>query len=284
MYRNLIKPNSIFTPGITFSEKNLLSLAIVFMSVKLNYTILSQLGINILIVIIGSIMMTVGISMVIGNFFKLHQNSALLLGIGNAICGSSAIAASHKILKVKQENIGLTLTIVNLLGTLGFFILPFIGSKLMFLPDLKVGILIGNTLQSVGQVVAAGYSLNDTVGQTATIIKMVRVLMLAPLIFSLIFFMFKNGKREDNQSVGVPNFIIGFILFSMLPTFNLLSQTYIDNLAQLSHYLLIIAMVAIGLKTSFHQILKNGKSAIIVGGLTFISQIIITSIVVKFVL
>jgi uncharacterized integral membrane protein (TIGR00698 family) len=277
---NIINLNSKFDLGITFSEKHILSLAIIFLGVKLDYLILSELGVRVIIFIILGIAITISTSLLLGKLFNLNKKFSLLLGIGNAICGSSAIAATQKIVGVKKEEIGLSITIVNLLGTLGFFILPILGIHILELSDLKIGVLIGNTLQSVGQVVASGFSVNDSVGQTATIVKMVRILMLTPFIFVLVFAIIQKRNKKQNQFKlsGIPIFIFGFLLFSLIPTFNLLSKEYISVIANLSHYFLLISMAGIGSKIKFNDIFIYGKTAFIVGSITFLIQILISSI------
>ena len=280
LFRNLIKVDKIFKSGINFTEKHILSLAIVFLGVKLDYLILSQLGIRIIFFIITGIMLTILFSLILGKIFNLNKNFALLLGIGNAICGSSAIAATQKIIGVRKEEIGLSITIINLLGTIGFFLLPFLGSQILEFTDLRIGVLIGNTLQSVGQVVASGFSISDSVGQTATIVKMVRILMLSPLIIILLFIVFKskNNNKEQLKFTGIPIFIYGFILFSLISTFHLLPLYYIHIIERMSHYLLIVSMVGVGLKISFNDFFTYGKAAFIVGSFTFMVQVILTSI------
>ena len=280
LFRNLIKVDKIFKSGINFTEKHILSLAIVFLGVKLDYLILSQLGIRIMFFIITGIVITILFSLLLGKIFNLNKNFALLLGIGNAICGSSAIAATQKIIGVRKEEIGLSITIINLLGTIGFFLLPFLGSQILEFTDLRIGVLIGNILQSLGQVVASGFSISDSVGQTATIVKMVRILMLSPLIIVLLFIVFKskNNNKEQLKFTGIPIFIYGFILFSLISTFHLLPLYYIHIIERMSHYLLIVSMVGVGLKITFNDFFTYGKAAFIVGSFTFMVQVILTSI------
>jgi len=247
--------------------------------VKLDYLILSELGIKVILFIVFGIIFTISFSLLLGKIFNLNKKFALLLGIGNAICGSSAIAATQKIVGVKKEEIGLSITIVNLLGTFGFFILPILGTQILEFSDLKIGVLIGNTLQSVGQVVASGFSVNDSVGQTATIVKMVRILMLTPFMFVLVFIILKkkNKKQSQIKLSGIPMFIYGFLLFSLIPTFNLLSIDYISIISNFSHYFLLISMAGIGLKITFYDIFTYGKTAVIIGSLTFLFQIFMSS-------
>ena len=278
---NLLKPGEKFTKGITFSEKHILSFAIALMGVNLNFLILQKLGIKSVAVIIIAMSITILSSILLAKAFKFNKKFALLLGIGNGICGSSAIAATEQIIGSREGDVGLSVAIVNFLGTIGIFLLPFIASFIFSFTDINSGLLIGNTLQAVGQVVASGFSISNISGQTATIVKMTRILLLTPVIFILIFsFSKKNQVNGKGKKASVPIFVIGFVLFSLVPTFSLLPKNIIEIIGKISHYALIIAMAGIGLKITFGSILKDGKAALLIGTLIFIIQIIFSSVVI----
>jgi len=274
---NLFRLSPAFLTGISFSEKKILSWAIVLMGIKLNFNVLQELGWKSIIIIILSISFTIFSAILLSKIFKLKPKLGLLLGIGNGICGSSAIAATEGIIGADKEDIGLSVAIVNFLGTIGIFLLPFIAKILMHFSDVNAGFIIGDTLQAVGQVIAAGFSINDNVGHTATIVKMMRILMLTPVVLILIGVFNKQKKVQsisNKQKKVFPYFIIGFILMSFIPSFQLLPESNINIIAKISHYLLIIAMVGIGLKVHFSGILKNGQKALGVASLVFLLQII----------
>jgi len=278
---NFVKPSKIFNKGITFSEKHILSFAIALMGINLNFLILKNLGFKSILVIIVAMVLTISSSLLLAKIFKFDKKFALLIGIGNGICGSSAIAATEQIIGSRKEDVGLSVAIVNFLGTIGIFLLPFIATIILKFSDINAGLLIGNTLQAVGQVVASGFSISNDSGQTATIVKMTRILLLTPVIFILIFaFSKKNTAIGKSRKISIPLFVIGFILFSLVPTFKLLPNEFIKAISKLSHYALIIAMAGIGLKITFGSIMKNGKSALLIGMLIFIIQIIFSSTVI----
>ncbi len=251
------------------------------MGVNLNFLILEKLGYKSILILFVIVSVAVLSSLLIGKICKLDSKFALLIGIGNGICGSSAIAATEQIIGAKKDEVGLSIAIVNFLGTIGIFLLPFLGSLFLHFSEINSGILIGSTLQAVGQVVAAGFSVSNLSGETATIVKMVRILMLTPLVFVLMFIFLKKNNNDTEQKnskkAGIPLFIIGFILFSLIPTFSVLPEEYIHIISQISHYTLIVAMAAIGLRITFGSILKDGKTALLVGSLIFLLQIVLSS-------
>ena len=279
---NVMRPKAVFQGGITFNEKRILSFAIALMGVNLNFMILRELGIRSLLLIVVAMALTILVSLILARFWGIDRKLALLLGIGNGVCGSSAIAATEGIIGADQEQVGLSVAIVNFLGTIGIFLLPYLGAGLMHFTELNSGLLIGNTLQAVGQVVAAGFSVSDMAGQTATIVKMARILMLTPLNLILIvsFADRKTGGGKGSKKAGMPLFIIGFILFSLIPTLELLPEGAIHVISRISRYTLILAMAGIGLRITFSSILKNGKEALLLGGLVFIIQVVFSTTMV----
>jgi uncharacterized integral membrane protein (TIGR00698 family) len=273
--------NNKLKGGIVFTEKKILPFAIALMGVNLNFQILEKLGFKSVIFVIISLSFTLSVTILLAKLLKFDKKFALLIGIGNGVCGSSAIAATEQIIGAKDKDVGLSIAIINFLGTIGMFLLPIFATLILKFSDIDSGILMGNTLQAVGQVVAAGFSINNDVGQTATLVKMTRILMLFPLIIILIVSFTKDRKNDSsiNKKIDIPFFIIGFILFSLIPTFNILPGNQIKIIAKISHYALITAMVSIGLKISVQTVLKESKSALFIGSLIFMFQILFTILI-----
>lgn len=276
---NIVNLHNKYEEGITYSEKKLLGMAIALMGINLDFVILSHLGFTSIFLIISAMIVTILVSIYFAKLFKFDKNFSLILGIGNGVCGSAAIAATKDIVGLDKQKTGLAVAIVNFLGTIGIFIVPLIGVLFSF-SDVEIGILVGNTLQAVGQVVAAGFSVNESVGQSATIVKMGRVLMLTFVILALIYFIAKK-KTEDSASskaFQIPLFIVGFIFFSIVASTKLAPQILVDGISAASHYLLLVAMAAIGLKINFKTIKEHGSKAFLIATYIFIVQIVFTSV------
>jgi len=272
---NLVSIGSKFNDGITYAEKSILSFAIALMGINLDFTVLSQLGSKTLIIIVLGMIVTICSGIVLGKIFSIDKKLALLLGIGNGVCGSSAISATAPVIKPQKSFIGLSVAIVNLLGTIGIFLVPAIALA-VGLNDIDAGILIGNTLQAVGQVTAGGFSISNEAGISATTVKMGRVLLLTPLILILIYFFNKQGSNQEKQKLSIPTFILFFILFSLISSFGLVNNSITTAISSLSHFTLIIAMSGIGLKIKFSSIKDDGKTALYIASIIFTIQIIFT--------
>ncbi len=273
---NSVKLSNRYNAGITYAEKTLLSFAIALMGINLDFSILAQLGIKTVVLVILSMILTIYSAIIIGKLYGVDKKLSLLLGIGNGVCGSSAISATAPIIKPQNSFIGLSVAIVNLLGTIGIFLVPFIAIS-FGLNDIDAGILIGNTLQAVGQVTAGGFSISADAGVSATTVKMGRVLLLTPLVLILIYiFNKKSNSSDSSQKAKVPTFILFFILFSIISSFSLVDEQIKNIISNISHFTLIIAMSAIGLKIHFNSVKGEGKVALKIASLVFLIQIIFT--------
>jgi uncharacterized integral membrane protein (TIGR00698 family) len=279
---NLFTFDEKYKKGINYSQKDLLSFSIALMGINLDLSILISLGFQTIIIIVVGMVITIFSAIFFAKLFNINSKLALLLGIGNGVCGSSAIAATAPIIKAPKTEIAISVAIVNLLGTIGIFLLPFI--VITFgLTDIDAGILIGNTLQAVGHVTASGFSINETTGISATTVKMGRVLLLTPLILILIYIFVKLSKNKSNESetkISIPIFIIFFIIFSIISSLSLVTDDIKNIISSISHYTLIIAMSAIGLSIKFNAIKESGKNALKLASLVFFIQIVISIILI----
>ncbi|MGB6329024.1 MAG: putative sulfate exporter family transporter [Halarcobacter sp.] len=274
---NTVRIPKKFNSGISFSEKALLALAISLMGINLDFNVLRELGINTILLIIITLIATLAFAIYLTKKLKFDKDLGLILGIGSAICGSAAIAATKDILNLEKQKTAIAIAIVNILGTFGLFALPLLGYLIGF-SDIEIGILLGNTLQSVGHAIAAGFGVNETVGQSATIVKMGRILLLTPVILWLIYVVVKKktNKSEVSSKFQVPIFVFGFIFFSILASTHLLPTYIIDAISYTCKVSLLLAMSAIGLKISFRAIKESGWDAFVLTSYIFIFQILLT--------
>ena len=265
-----------FKPGISFAEKKLLNLAIVLMGVQLNAAVLGLISFKTVLVLIAVIIITVLTAKIIGKIFNLSSTMSLLIGVGNGICGSSAIGSTSSVIGANEKETGFSIAVINILGALGIFLLP--GLIILLGVDglYHQSVLIGGTIQAVGQVTAAGFIVGDEAGRIATLIKMVRILMLGPVLIILTLLFSKQRNNEKKVSmVYIPPFILGFVAMSVIANMNVLPASIIDSLGDFSKYLLILAMSAIGMNVSLKYILDKGIRVFYVSCITFFIQILV---------
>ena len=268
--------NKTFNDGIKFSEKTLLSIAIILLGSTLNINILNSIDSKTIGLIVALICTSILLSLILGKLLKLSNKLSLLLGIGNGICGSSAIAGASQVVDADENDIGISIAIINILGAVGIFVVPFM-IGLFFKGDFyDQGIIIGSTIQAVGQVTAAGFIMGDEVGEVATFIKMIRILMLGPVLIILsLLYKQKNKKIDKNSVFSIPLFIIGFFVLFIMTNYHLIPDSLLPYLKMISKYCLLFAMTAIGLNVSIKEIFKTGYKAVLVSSITFMIQIIL---------
>ena len=279
---------SSYLSGIKWAEKDLLMFAIALLGINLNFNILASLGLKTIFLITISMIFTIFMGIFLGKLFKIDSKLALMIGIGNGVCGSSAIGATSGIVKVKSDDIAISIALVNLMGTIGIFLAPFL-AYLFGLNDYDAGIFVGNTLQAVGQVVAGGFSISAEAGANATVVKMGRVLLLIPLVFILIYVMakqLKQAKLDDNNSTTdikpkFPTFILWFLVFVLLASFEVLPKSIEHIISSASHYISLIAMSAIGLMINFSTIKQSANKAFKVSSVLFAMQLIFSMVLLK---
>lgn len=280
---NIIFNNEAGATGGLFAEKQLLPIAITLLGVELQLMTLVALG-PVAAVIIGiSIATSIFVSVRIGKILGYSPSFSILMGAGNGICGSSAVAATSIAIDAEEADTGISISVVNLLGTLGIFLIPFV-IRILSLSDLQGGLLVGGTLQAFGQVVAAGFSVNDEVGNIATVVKMGRVLMLGPVVVLIGTWMQSKinlAKGEKSKArVKIPRFILGFFVMSIIASLNILPANILLIITTLGKYLLVVAMAGIGMRIHLKTLFRSGFGALLFGGLISLIQIIITLIVI----
>ena len=258
--------------GVVFCEKRFLPAAIALAGLSLDYGVLRSLGASTLVLILFVMTVTILTAAAAGRLLGLNRDLSLLTGIGNAVCGSSAIAAARTVIKTDEKNAGISIAVINLLGTAGMFILPAAGRLLLNYNDIECGTLLGAGLQAVGQVTAAGYSINETTGSTALIVKMCRVLMLTPLLLILNF---THGRRteEGGRKYSIPLYIVLFIVFSVISSTAVIPEAALNLLKDAGKLLLITAMAAVGMRISFGALTSGGKQALTAGIISWACQL-----------
>ncbi len=273
LIRNVFTLPGYCSPGIRFSEKQVLPAAIALLGFGLDYRILLELGAGTIVIILLGVPFTILAALLVGRILGMDRDLSLLLGVGNAVCGSSAIAAAQAVIQADGEKVGVSVAAVNLFGTIGLFLLPGVCLLLTGFSPEQGGILIGDTLQSIGQVTAAGYSIDETVGRVATVVKMGRVLLITPVVLVLGAW---KGSAQGGRGVGlpkIPRYLVGFILFSGVNSLGILPGEVTAFLHQASKVLLTVAMAGIGMAISKEILAQGGKKVILTGLLTWILQI-----------
>ena len=267
---NTLLTNPKLYKGIRFSESNLLSYSIVLLGGTLSYQVILELGVGGVSFIVLQMFLTIVFCLVVGKKLGFTEDFRLLMASGNAVCGSSAIGATAPVIKANEVDKSITITLVNLTGTVLMMVLPFLTNLLYQDETIQSSALIGGTLQSVGQVVGSATMVNHDVLQYATIFKIVRIIFL---VFVILAFA-KLKKDEENHDaelhhekpqakIKIPWYVKGFFLMCFLFSIGFISTEVSAGFKQVSNYLEIFALAGIGMSVKFKDLVKAGlKSGI----------------------
>ncbi len=271
-------------PGIGFAARSLLRLGVALLGVRISMTLMMGLGWDLIALVVGGVLATIAFGLLIARFFGHKWRFAFLTAGSVAICGASAAMAISAILpkdERSEERLIFTVLGVTVLSTIAMIAYPIL-VRTLGMDDVAGGVFLGGTIHDVAQVVGAGFSISEQTGDTATLVKLFRVAMLAPvvLVASLIIRSVTDMDEAGKRPPILPGFVIGFLVLAAASSFGLIPPFLSELLSQTSRWLLLIAIAAVGMKTNLKQILSVGGAAIalIVVETLFIAGIILAGL------
>ncbi|MBC9875324.1 YeiH family protein [Macrococcoides bohemicum] len=262
---NAIKLPDQYQPGIKFASKKILQYAIIVMGFTLNLRVVVEMGLSSLPITLTTITAALLTSLWLGKVMNIGENIRTLIGVGTAICGGSAIAAASPIVDAKEDEVAFSLSTIFLFNIIAVFIFPVIGHTIG-LSDIGFGHFAGTAINDTSSVVAAGYAYSETAGDTATIVKLVRALMIIPVCLILVMVQLKKSeKRAFSIKKVFPWFILYFFLASVVTSIINLPEAIISYIKMLSTFMISIAMAGIGLSVSIKQFRSIGIKPVLLG-------------------
>lgn len=277
-------------PGVDFCGRVLLRIGVALLGARITVGQVARLGIETALVIVAAVALTIGFGLLLARWLRRPREEGLLSGGAVAICGASAALAITSVLPQTKENERFTLLAVvgvTVLSTLSMVLYPFV-LKAMGLPVAQAGIFLGGTIHDVAQVVAAGMILGPEVGDTATVVKLFRVMLLMPVVL-LISISYRNhpAMQAADQAAEVevplvPRFLLAFIVLMLLASIGMVTPELSRFAGDASRWLLVTAIAAAGIKTSFEDLLKLGWQpvAMLVGETVFIAALVLGAVLV----
>lgn len=280
---NTFLDRPVMETGTKFSESRLLEYSIVLMGATLNLGDVISVGPNGLAFILLQMAVTITAAFFIGRRLGFTKKFSLLMCAGNAVCGSSAIGSVSPVVKADSKDKGLSITIVNVTGTFLMILLPIFTGIFYQHEVLNTSAMIGGTLQSIGQVIASAKFVTDEVVEMATVFKIIRIIFLVLVAFAFsrmnmeegkkLFAKNESGEREKIKA-GIPWFIIGFFLFSIVNSLHAIPGAISSAAHAVSGEFEIIALAAIGMRVKFKTIISEGPKAMLYGGMVGVCQVL----------
>lgn len=266
-----------WVPGVIFCTKSLLRWGIILYGMRLTFQdviAVGMAGLTIDIVIVGS---TLILGVLVGRAMKMDKDLALLTATGSSICGAAAVLGAEPVLKSEPYKTAIAVATVVIFGTIAMFLYPVLyRSGIMGLSANQMGIFAGATLHEVAHAVGAGDAMGTEVANTAVIAKMLRVILLAPVLLLMAILIpkvrrsHKNKNKTEKTKITIPWFAFGFLVVIGINSFQIIPDFIVKFLNNLDTFLLTMAMTALGVETSFSKFKKAGPKPFVLALILFI--------------
>lgn len=263
-WRSLIPVPAAALPGIRVAQRPILRWAVAGLGLKLSLGEILHIGGPALAVVVISTLATLAFGVWIGKRLGMGEKSSILLAVGSSICGASAVVAADSVVQGEKQDSAVALGVITLLGTIGIVIYPFVG-RALGMNDFLFGLWDGASLHEMAQVVAAGAGFSKRAVEVATVVKLTRICLLAPIVFGLAWSLRRKGSAGDAKVSLVPWFLVLFVIFAAINSTGWAPKAALDVLRDIDLWLLCVGMAGVGLQTGFHDLKRAGFAPIAAG-------------------
>ena len=278
-----------WVPGIKLCTKQILRLGIVLYGFRLTLTDVAAVGMPAVIIDAIIVTGTIFLGILLGRLLKMDKDTALMTSTGSAICGAAAVLGAEPVVKCEGHKTAIAVSTVVIFGTISMFLYPILyrAGILSGLTDLQVAIYTGSTLHEVAHVAGAGNAMDPTdalgIAGTATITKMIRVMMLAPVLVIMSFMLagkspHTNNGQTSSRKITIPWFAFGFIgiicvnsVLQQICHVEIVEEIPLHaTIEDIDTFLLTMAMTALGTETSLEKFKQAGAKPFLLAGLIYI--------------
>lgn len=277
LYANSLRNNlpETWVPGIQFCSKRILRIGIILYGFRLTFQNVVEVGIPAICIDAIIVAVTICGGVMIGRLMKMDRGIALLTSVGSGICGAAAILGTESAIKVKPYKTAVAVSTVVIFGTIAMFLYPILyRNGIVDLTPQEMGIFTGSTVHEVAHVVGAGNAMGKEVSDPAIIVKMIRVMMLVPVLliisYSVMRAAIKSGDASGRGKISMPWFAILFLVVIGFNSLELLPAGLVDFINTFDTFLLTMAMTALGAETSIDKFRKAGAKPFILAFILFV--------------
>ncbi|QOP42251.1 YeiH family protein [Sulfurimonas marina] len=289
---------SAWGTGITFSGKKILRFAIVFYGFRITFQEIMDVGMSGFMVSLIMLATTFILGSYLGyKIFKMDKETSMLTASGASVCGAAAVLATEPVLKAEGHKTAVAVSMVVLFGTISMFLYPVLyaaviepATGFLHMTPQEFGIYVGGTIHEVAQVVAVPASIQGTptdMANSAVIVKMTRVIMIAPMLILLGIYLSMEAKKSGSAAGGVklviPWFAVYFIGMAGFNSLQLVPADVVSVINEIDTFLLTMAMTALGMGTIFSKFKGLGLAPLYTAGAMFLWLVIGGFIVTKLV-
>jgi uncharacterized integral membrane protein (TIGR00698 family) len=254
-------------PGVRVAQRPVLRWAVAGLGFRLSLGEIVKIGGPALAVVVTSTFVALLLGWWVGRRLGLNDKLATLLAVGGGICGASAVVAADSVVQAEKQDSALAVGIITLLGTIGIVAYPWIG-RAAGMGNFRYGVWDGASLHEMAQVVAAASGFSKESTAIATVVKLVRICLLAPVVFFLAWRMravTHEATTGRPQVSAVPWFLVVFVVFAALNSTGWLPKDWVQLIQRGDLWLLCVGMAGVGLQTSFHDLGRAGWAPIAAG-------------------
>ena len=279
-----------FRAGARFVLQRLLRFGIILLGLRLSLQDVAATGLTALILVVICISAALTLAHFAGRLFRIPPRLAILIGVGTAICGNTAIIATAPVLEVDEEEMGFAVATITLFGLLAVLLYPLLG-HIIGLSDYAFGLWAGTAVNDTSQVIAVGAIYSDAALDVATIVKLTRNTLMAPIII-LYGLVNSHGLRKEMSAEAsqasrfswkkvVPGFVIGFLVMTVIRTLGVASgilpqsvsnpgdlqaaAAFLKSMDHISKFLILMALAGVGLNTNLASLRRIGLKPLLVG-------------------
>jgi uncharacterized integral membrane protein (TIGR00698 family) len=280
-WRHFAGVRAEFTPGLRFAQTWLLRGGVMLLGLQLAVSSVVHFGPAVLVVVLSSVAVTFAVTLRLGR--RLGPSRALLLATGVSICGASAVAAANTVADGDEDDVATAVTAVTVLGTIAIAVVPLL-AWLLGLSDEDFGIVTGASVHEVGQVVAIGGAAGAAVLQVAVVIKLTRVVLLAPLVVGLGVYRRRlvpagapSAATPAPRPPLVPWFVTGFVVLVVVRAIGVVPQPVVTVSAVVTNLLLCAGMFGLGAAVDLRAVLRTGGPSLAVAGAGSLTLLALTT-------
>ncbi|MCW2781550.1 MAG: putative sulfate exporter family transporter [Marmoricola sp.] len=266
-------------PGIAFAVRRLLRIGIVLLGFSLSLTTVAALGGRVLAVILLTVLSTLAIGLWLGSRMGVPTSRRLVIAVGCAICGASAIAAVEGAADADEDDVAVAVAVVTIFGSIAMLVLPLLQVPLG-LDDRQLGIWAGASVHEVGQVIGAATPAGATAVAVATVVKLCRVLCLAPVTAAVGLARGRTANATTRPPL-VPLFVIGFFGCAVLRTVGIVPSEVVQLAALLQGWLLAAALFGLGTGVRIRSLVRTSGPALALGAATSLTVSVVALAGVK---
>ena len=282
---SLHQPGKTMKKGIQFTSKKILKFAIILLGASLSVETIFTVGRMSLEVMIFTLLTCFGGGYLVGRMLGLNWKLSNLISAGTGICGGSAIAAIAPVVDAEDKDIAYAMSATFLFDMVMIILFPIMGHWLG-LSDMAYGLWSGTSVNDTSSVVAAGYAFSEAAGDFATMVKLTRTLSIIPTVFVFAFVNMHVKRKQMAQDAGsvkgkvkigkvFPWFILGFLALAVINSTGFIPAAVSEGAKELSKFLMVAALAAIGLNTSFKEMKKSGVNPMIHGFIISLAVVVV---------